>query len=345
VPAPPKDLKLIRLAVVEFRPKLSNWLSWSVDQDDIEITPLRVWTDEGDRTRMLVGASQVLDYRPKVTAENEVVVPDRQRAAAEGAIEVAVELIAVSQGSRRGISSPWPPAVFQATDDDGRSWLDERVGVKHDRLKQRLLISQSLDLDESALNELLDRLDGVKLLNEVLAHDHATGRYHDLVRLFERAFKLSPPKLSEPVAAFLDTRFGYTLDEVREWFETHRDPATHADQRNDFSVEADLRPVVDRMEQAALDVLFNKENWRDDTTDRRSLWTPRAGTDGPEGMVFVTQGDSPPPQTAQLMDEFGVFPMNLEAAIKDKPEEWWPRKHPNASKTEPFQVRVIEAAE
>jgi hypothetical protein len=234
--------------------------------------------------------------------------------------------------------------VFEAIGDDGRAWLDERAGLKHDPLKQRPLISESLDLDESALNDLLDRLDGVKLLNEVVAHDHATGRYRDLVRLFERAFKLPPAKLSGPVAAFLDPRFGYTPDEVRVWFETQRDLATHADQRNDFSVEADLRPVVDRMEQAARDVLFNKENWRDDTTDRRSMWTPCSGTDGPEGMVFVTQGDSPPPLTAELIDEFGVFPMNLGAAMEHTPEEWWPREHPSASTTEPAQVRVVEVA-
>lgn len=65
--------------------------------------------------RMLVAASQVLEYRPKVTAENEVVVPDRQREAAEKAMEVAANLIAVSQGSRRQISSPWPSVVFVAT--------------------------------------------------------------------------------------------------------------------------------------------------------------------------------------------------------------------------------------
>jgi hypothetical protein len=141
-------------------------------------------------------------------------------------------------------------------------------------------------------------------------------------------------------------------DRTRFWalavFSAHIriDRATiHADQRNDFSVEADLRPVIDRMEQAALDELFNKENWRDHTTDRRSLWTPRAGTDGPEGMVFVTQGDSPPPLEGQLLDEFGVFPMNLDAVIEDPPEEWWPREHPNSSKTEPFQVRVVEPTE
>lgn len=336
---------LLRLAVVEFRPKLSNWREWSIEQDGIEVAPLRVWDEEDGETRMLVSASQVLDYRPKVSGDNEVVVPDKQRAAAEAAVEMAANLIAVSQGCRRHISSPWPPVVFVATGDDGRSWLESKAGVKHERLKRRVTAPERLDLDDSALNELQDRLDGVKLLVEALAHDHATGRYHELIRLFERAFKLRPGQLTDPVSAFLHSRFGYTSDEVRGWFETHRDPATHADQREEFSVEGDLRPVVDRMEQAALDVLFNKDRWRDDSTDRRAVWTPRAGTEGPDGDVFVMQGSLPPALEGQLIDEFGCFPMNLDAVIIPTPEKWWPREHPRTSKTEPAQVRVVEPAE
>lgn len=343
MPAPPKDLVLLRLAVVEFRPKLSNWRNWTVDHEGIEVAHLRLWEDEDDRLGMLVSASQVLDYRPKVSADNEVVVPDKQRAAGEVAIEVAANLIAVSQGCRRHISSPWPPVVFVARGDDGRSWLEARAGIKHERLQRRVSAPEGLDLDESALNELQDRLDGVELLIEVLAQDHATGRYRDLIRLFERAFKLPPGKLTDAVAAFLDPRFGYTKEELRDWFETHRDPATHADQRNEFSVEADVRPVVDRMEQAALDVLFNKQHWRDDSADRRAVWTPRSGSEGPDGQVFVTRGDSPPPLLGQVLDEFGCFTMNLGGVITSTPEEWWPRKHPSTSTTEPAQVHIVEA--
>jgi hypothetical protein len=100
VPTPPKDLILLRLAVVEFRPKLSNWREWSLEEDGIRVATVRVWKEDDGHVRMLVAASQVLEYRPKVTAENEVVVPDQQRAAAEAAIEVAANLIAASQGCR-----------------------------------------------------------------------------------------------------------------------------------------------------------------------------------------------------------------------------------------------------
>jgi hypothetical protein len=111
---------LIRLAVVVFQPKLSKQPDWALEQDGIEVVPLRVWDDEDDHTQILVSASQVLDYRPKVTADNEVVVPDRQRAAAEGAIEVAAGLIAVSQVAaarsprRRRLSCSRPSATTGA---------------------------------------------------------------------------------------------------------------------------------------------------------------------------------------------------------------------------------------
>lgn len=215
--------------------------------------------------------------------------------------------------------------------------------MKHERLKRRVTASSSLDCDASVLNQLQDRLDGVKLLVEALAHSHATGRFHDLVRVFERGFKLRPNKLTDPMLAFLDPRFGYTRVEVGDWFETHRDAATHADQRPEFSVEADLRPLVDRMEQAAVDVVFNKERWRDDSTDRRAVWTPHAGTDGPDGRVFVTEGHaSSPPLKHELIDEFGCFPMNLSGFITSPPDDWWPREHPQSSKTEPMQLQVVK---
>lgn len=119
VPAPPKDLKLLRLAVVEFRPKLSNWRNWSVEHERIEVAPLRVWNDEDDLTRMLISASQQLDYRPSVTSDNEVVIPKKQRAAAEGndrsrcqphrgvAGLPTLYLLALAAGSVRGHGSRW----------------------------------------------------------------------------------------------------------------------------------------------------------------------------------------------------------------------------------------------
>ena len=78
------------------------------------------------------------------------------------------------------------------------------------------------------------------------------------MRLFERAFARPAKLLTHPLAAFLHPRFGYDEAELGKWFDELRDPATHADARKEVLLERDVRPVIDRMERAAFDVLLNK---------------------------------------------------------------------------------------
>ncbi len=110
---------LVRLALVTFTPKPTGGREWVMRFGDIEVSPVSAYESEKN-LRLLVGGATVLDYRPKVTAGGEVVVPSSQREAAERAIERAANLIAVAQGCRRHIASPWPPVVFVATGQDGR---------------------------------------------------------------------------------------------------------------------------------------------------------------------------------------------------------------------------------
>jgi hypothetical protein len=126
--APPKDLVLVRLALVTFTPAPTGWREWTLRIDDIEVGPVSPYESE-DKLRLLVGGATTLDYRPKVTSDGLVVVPPKQREAAERAIELAANLISVAQGCRRHIASPWPPVVFVATGDDGRGWLAEQPGA------------------------------------------------------------------------------------------------------------------------------------------------------------------------------------------------------------------------
>jgi hypothetical protein len=341
MPPPPKDLALVRLALVTFTPKPNGWREWAMRMDGIEVSPASAYESE-QSLKLLVGAATVLDYRPKVTAEGDVVVPSKQREAAERAIELAANLIAVAQGCRRQIASPWPPVVFVATGEEGRTWLAERAGLQHGRLKGMFRTNERLDLDESVLNQLSDREDGVALMVEALAHDHAMGRFHEFVRIFERAFARPAKLLGGPLAAFLHPRFGYDEDELRKWFEDFRDPATHADARNEFLLEADVRPVIDRMEQAAFDVLLNKATWRDPSSDRREVWKPTAGTMDGDGGAFIIKGTTPI-TTGTILDDYGVFPMDFGAGvIETRPNHWWPQEDAPSSTTETFDLRIIE---
>jgi hypothetical protein len=187
---------------------------------------------------------------------------------------------------------------------------------------------------------LSDREDGVALLVEALSHDHAMGRFHEFIRLFERAFTRPAKTLTSPLNEFLSPRFGYTAAELSRWFEELRDPATHADARTEFLLEADVRPVIDRMEQAAFDVLLNKALWRDPSTDRRDVWAPTAGSTNPRGGAFIVQGTTPVTY-GTILDEYGAFPMDLSGVITQRPGSWWPQTDTPESKTEEFEVKII----
>jgi hypothetical protein len=333
-------LALVRLALVTFAPAPPSWRQWGMQAGEIKIAPISIWPEE-DGLKILLAATYPLKHLPKVTKENLVVLPQRQRTAAEEAIEIAANLIAVAQGCRRQIASPTPCVVLVATDQTGGSWLADRDGVLEGSPIATMSTDEQIDLDEAALNALADRLDGVALLVEALAHDHAMGKFRDLMRLFERAFALAPRRLAAPVTSFLDTRFGYTKEEVAVWFEKFRDPATHADSRNDFLLETDVRPVVGRMEQAAVDVLFNKRDWRDASTARRELWQPNTGTTDDKGNVFLTKGAAARLQ-AQLLDEHGAFPLDLTGIISRPPAEWWPPREAQSLTSGQGVIEIVD---
>ena len=171
------------------------------------------------------------------------------------------------------------------------------------------------------MNQLADRADGLSLLVEASGISHASGRFHEYIRVFERGFGKASKLLAAPMTEFLDPRFGFTVSELEVWFKELRDPLTHADQRPTFLLERDINPVIDRVEQAATDVVFNKANWREADSERRALWTPQSGFVGPSGKVFLTKGTKPPMQ-GRLLDEYGSLPMGLKAMISPTSMGW-----------------------
>jgi hypothetical protein len=86
------------------------------------------------------------------------------------------------------------------------------------------------------------------------------------------------------------------------------------------------------MHQAAFDLLMNKENWRAEDAARRELWRAPTGTSGAGNDIFATRGEALA-ITAQLMDPFDAYPMNLSAIITPLPDGWW-APHPPARPSE-----------
>jgi hypothetical protein len=89
-----------------------------------------------------------------------------------------------------------------------------------------------------------------------------TAKIRTLILLFERAFATKPSHPKKPVSEFLShwQALDYTTSEVGRWFEQIRGRAMHADKR-DALVEADVRPLINRVIFAAYDVLLNKRSW------------------------------------------------------------------------------------
>jgi hypothetical protein len=337
------DLILVRLVTATFLPKPSGSFDWTIIDGNIEVRPMQT-SDANGRLKALIYAAIPLRYFPKVTAAGEVVVPPHERADCERAVERATNMVAVAHGCSRQIASPWPCAVFVATSNAAREWLADRKGLRHGKLKTAAVRTRDrMELDPAALNQLSDRDDGVALMAEALATGHATARFHEFVRLFERGFAKPSSQLVEPLGAFLaPTRLGYTKAELARWFAELRDPATHADVRTKIVFEVDIRPVVDRMEQAAYDVLLNKKTWRDASVDRRDLWAPNSGTTNSAGDAFIVQHTTPITQAA-ILDEYGVFPMDMAAVVNPRPAQWWPQNDVPQSDTESFRIEIIAA--
>lgn len=320
---PPANLRLWRLALVTFTPAPRQGNSFEALFEAAEVKTLRSQATEDGLSTLMAGGVDLL-YRPKLAAGRFVVVPDDARRGAERALEIVVNTVAIAERCGREIASPFPWVAFEPTDEAARQWLDTAEGIHE---LERVVDFPSITgvpiglYESGVMDGLTDRWDGVALLAEAFAHTHPTGRLHELFRVFERAFALPARKLGPVLATFLHPRYGYTQEEVDAWISL-RDPATHADVRRDFVLEAEVRPVLRRMEQAAVDVLVNKRTWRTAALDRRELWRPTAWTKSKlgEGVAHI---HTPGRVESQLLDQFGAYPTDLARVLTRLPDNWW----------------------
>lgn len=141
----------------------------------------------------------------------------------------------------------------------------------------------------------------------------------------------------------LTPRFPPIVLELSPYFpligKAQRAEAAHADQRKTFVMDADVRPYVHRVEQAAWDVLLNKEEWRSASISRRDVWNPTSATTSPDTLTAVV--GSTLPLLGQLLDRWGEFPLDLGTSLQS-PESWWPGTQESMS-TRQFPFLVVEA--
>lgn len=304
-------MKLIRLVIGVFEPTPRRWPTdvVQVDTSSVRVISNDSATPSGEgHLRLLVGEVEVTESL-ELTEDNHVIVPAESRQRAERAIETVSNLIAVANGVRRSLSSPEPCIAFVPVNDAEREWLERSNGIYLPI--GGAIASSRIELDIfPLLPQLQDRLDGVGLLAEALAHGHATGRFHEYMRFFERAFGRNYKALPQLLTQYLQPLdWGYDQSEIDHW-RSLRDPAIHGNAQ-EFLVESGLLPISERLEQAAYDVLFNKADWRSPNVKRRNVWTRTSGTtSGKSSNHFVTQGIGAVLQFAPL-DPFGAYPWYL----------------------------------
>lgn len=320
-----EGMKLLRVAAMYFAPAPDGWDAWEIKHGRCTVSTLAVKGSpppDGQK-RILVTAQVASPEAPEIGPDGLLTPPAELRRECEGAIEAAASIISVLTGSARRISSPFPPLAFVAESDAERAHLSAASGIRsRNRACHRPRFS--IPVSRQVLDGLVDRLDGVALVADFLAQDHAMARYREGLRFLELAFGLPAVQLEKKLSQFLSSSdAGYSRPEVATWLSL-RHSAVHADraETTNLTVEADVRPFMARMEQAIVDVLLNKAKWHEPSRTRRSLFTPPAVTTGPDGGLRIIER-SLFTLESQLLDPFGAYPVDLSACLSAPPPEWW----------------------
>jgi hypothetical protein len=332
-------MNLVRVVLVRFAQAPRQGNDFAGDLGGVRVDTLGSLGDDTGALTIVLAGSTSLKRRPKLAGGRLVVVPTTERERCERMLESMANFISVSERSRRSIASPIPCVAFIPVNEEERQWLAATDGIlEQNELRDIPTAASAVPFTDEITAGLIDRLDGVALLAEALAHEHPTGQLHEHFRLLERSFSRPARLLAAPLLDFLHERFGYTAAELEAWIAL-RDSVSHADAREIFALDADVRPVLWRVEQATYDALFNKAIWRDRSPARREVWMPDGWTSSPEGDVKARLG-STGSLMSRLLDQFGVYPADMQT-LSALPEGWWSPSAAARSRDIPFEVVEI----
>lgn len=316
-------MKLIRMAQVRFKGEPADWLgNWQVPISGVLVKKFSHENIDGEY-RLNLSAETAVGL-PEIQ-DKIVKVPEGERAKCEDAIEFVANAISVQCFLGKTIISVTPPVFFCADSEQDRAWLGKADGIEQKPKLYRFHPYLAPEDAQRILN-LTDRKRGISLFAEALNHDTASGAYRDLVRLFENAFGMAHSQLGKKLYQFLNPKMAYTREEVEAWL-SRRNGASHGEEgRNDEIVmNSDVYWFIPRMEQAALDVLFNKNEWGTNSRERLEIWEPSSFLKEPgSNEVTLSTGAR---LTIALTDAYGVFPISVDMPYIRKenfPKNWWP---------------------
>jgi hypothetical protein len=262
------------------------------------------------------------------------------RTRAERAITAVADILAVATCGSRLIESCEPHICVSwdngVVPDLGTDWEISTGLAKLDPKGNRYI-------DFTALaGGVTDRISGVALMSLALSNSNGLGKYIALCRLFEDAFAFPAKHLGKKIHQLISTSpidLRYARREVEEWL-SFRDGAAHADLAKAavHVVESDVLKFIPRMQQAAFDVLLNKETWHNKSSNRRNLCYPSFAFVNDKPFELVCTVGRPIDHTQHMVDPFCEWPISTYRFI---PAE--NAKFPKISKEFPMKTVVLPA--
>lgn len=251
-----KILKSVTINLSKIPEKLTRW-TITIGDITIQTHPNK---SEKSVEYLIVSAQKELYQLPRKTSNNLIVLPENELKSIEQSIELIANHLSLCENLQRSISSMSPSIFLVASSDEEQEYLE---GVKGfdlsnvDRINKET--KRTLDL-EFCIKNLGDRPDGVLIFSEANSCTHLSGKFHEYIRLFERAFNRSNRGIIDPLSNFLKQNeiLGYSKSEIEKWVDI-RHKSIHANSPEGFLVEGDLRPYISRVEQACYDVLFKED--------------------------------------------------------------------------------------
>jgi hypothetical protein len=323
-------MKLIRNIIVTYGSRVDEFEPFDCNLEvggyTSSIKSLSIWDDDPPIEVLLSGIIK-LDDHPKVK-EGVIQIPEEPRKILESYLEYIANTKALVSSARRKLFSPLPTVAFVPENEGDEKFLSDNTFPDQLNQKSQMVANPELEMDKKLINELTDRGDGVMLIAEALSCSHATGAFHEYMRLFERAFKKANRDLIDPLQEFLNkSKYNVKPKEAKNWISDFRHPSIHADERDYFHIESDIRPIIGRVKQAAFDVLLNKENWRSDDTERRSFWDPEGFINDSEGESLTVEYEGNSTMSVNFewpitFDLFEAYPLHEKGKIMTPPEEW-----------------------
>lgn len=269
-----------------------------------------------DESGVAVVASLPFEGSPS-TADGRVEIGRAMVAELDLGITAAADMLTLARREPVKISGVWPPIGFVGPTPEWERIEGTTMSIPTALPAMR--VEDPIPIEFLLGGVLSDRMEGAALLAEAMAHSNDLGRFGQLLRLLERAFGRGIGKFDGELQRYLAggvTRHHFQPREITAWV-AGRPRIMHAD-RPDRPIwfHRDVALTVDRLQEAAVDVLFNKVNWHQPDDARRECRVPRRGTLDASGGWFFTRGLAVR-TTVRLVEPFGSFPLHLGLDLAD----------------------------